>query len=176
MKVFASVSRACVHVNALVASLCGRTRAFGISARQQHRRTIDGRLCAAAFVQNRKTYTGCTDSPNPSGESGRAWCYVEAQVRCFFLKFRARSSLPMQFLPSCWKRVALGLRGIFVVSTRAERSEMCYISLCLTAQGLLGQVFLRTLSASACFVCSPRIRFVAKGGGCNVCKQSRRNS
>ena len=40
----------------------------------------DGRLCAAAFVQNRKSYTGCTDAPNPAGESGRFWCYVEAQV------------------------------------------------------------------------------------------------
>ena len=48
--------------------------------RQQHRRTVDGRLCAAAFVQNRKAYTGCTEAPNPSGESGRPWCYVEAQV------------------------------------------------------------------------------------------------
>merc|ERR1719352_1656531 len=48
--------------------------------RQQHRRTLDGRLCAAAFVQNRKSYTGCTDAPNPAGESGRAWCYVEAQL------------------------------------------------------------------------------------------------
>lgn len=37
-------------------------------------------MCAAAFVQNRKSYTGCTDAPNPSGESGRSWCYVEAQV------------------------------------------------------------------------------------------------
>ena len=43
----------------------------------------DGRLCAAAFVQNRKSYTGCTDAPNPSGESGRPWCYVEAQVSMF---------------------------------------------------------------------------------------------
>ena len=41
----------------------------------------DGRLCAAAFVQNRKSYTGCTDAANPAGESGRPWCYVEAQVR-----------------------------------------------------------------------------------------------
>merc|ERR1712146_781644 len=48
--------------------------------RQQHRRTIDGRLCAAAFVQNRKSYTGCTDASNPNGESGRAWCYVEPQL------------------------------------------------------------------------------------------------
>ena len=46
----------------------------------------DGRLCAAAFVQNRKSYTGCTDAPNPAGESGRSWCYVEAQVSaCVFL-------------------------------------------------------------------------------------------
>ena len=48
--------------------------------RQQHRRTIDGRLCAAAFVQNRKAYTDCTDAPNPAGESGRPWCYVEPQL------------------------------------------------------------------------------------------------
>ena len=48
--------------------------------RQEHRKTIDGRLCAAAFVQARQTYTGCTDAPNPMGESGREWCYVEAQL------------------------------------------------------------------------------------------------
>merc|ERR1712217_914154 len=35
---------------------------------------------AAAFVQNRKAYTGCTDAPNPSGVSGRPWCYVEPQL------------------------------------------------------------------------------------------------
>ena len=44
------------------------------------RRTLDGRLCAAAFVQNRQAYTGCTDAPNPDGESGRPWCYVESQA------------------------------------------------------------------------------------------------
>merc|ERR1712054_460194 len=48
--------------------------------RQQHRRTIDGRLCAAAFVQNRQAYTGCTSDRNPVGESGRMWCYVEPQL------------------------------------------------------------------------------------------------
>ena len=48
--------------------------------RQHYRRTIDGRLCAAAFVQDRKAYTGCTEAPDPSGESGRQWCYVEPQV------------------------------------------------------------------------------------------------
>ena len=44
------------------------------------RRTLDGRLCAAAFVQNRQVYTGCADVPNPDGVSGRPWCYVESQV------------------------------------------------------------------------------------------------
>lgn len=48
--------------------------------RQQHRRTLEGHLCAAAFVQNRKVYTGCTEAADPLGESGRPWCYVEAQV------------------------------------------------------------------------------------------------
>lgn len=51
--------------------------------RQQHQRTVDGRLCAAAFVQARKAYTGCTDAPDPSGMSGRPWCYVEPQVDYF---------------------------------------------------------------------------------------------
>ena len=50
------------------------------SHRQQHRRTIDGRLCAAAFVQSRQVHTGCTDAPNPAGASGREWCYVEPQL------------------------------------------------------------------------------------------------
>merc|ERR1740123_1320931 len=48
--------------------------------RQTHRKTVDGRLCAAAFVQNRETYTGCADAANPAGESGRPWCYVETQL------------------------------------------------------------------------------------------------
>jgi hypothetical protein len=50
------------------------------SFRQHHRRTVDGRLCAAAFVQDRVAYTGCTDSANPEGVAGREWCYVEAQL------------------------------------------------------------------------------------------------
>ena len=33
--------------------------------RQQHRKTLDGRLCAAAFVQDRKAYTDCSTAPNP---------------------------------------------------------------------------------------------------------------
>ena len=30
--------------------------------RQQHRKTVDGRLCAAAFVQDRQAFTGCTEA------------------------------------------------------------------------------------------------------------------
>merc|ERR1711862_295887 len=48
--------------------------------RQQHRRTIDGRLCAAAFVQDRHAFTGCASSRDPTGGSGRPWCYVEPQL------------------------------------------------------------------------------------------------
>merc|ERR1719291_125237 len=48
---------------------------------RQHRRTVDGRLCAAAFVQSRQVYTGCAnDAPNPEGVSGQPWCYVEPQL------------------------------------------------------------------------------------------------
>merc|ERR1719188_311841 len=48
---------------------------------RQHRRTVDGHLCAAAFVQSRQVYTGCaTDAPNPDGVSGQPWCYVEPQL------------------------------------------------------------------------------------------------
>merc|ERR1712061_847615 len=46
----------------------------------KHRRTLDGRLCAAAFVQNGSVYTGCADVANPDGVSGRPWCYVEPQL------------------------------------------------------------------------------------------------
>ena len=48
--------------------------------RKEHRRTIDGRLCAAAFVQDRIAFSGCTKTKTPVGDSGREWCYVEAQV------------------------------------------------------------------------------------------------
>merc|ERR1719238_102848 len=48
--------------------------------RQTHRKTLDGRLCAAAYVHNSQAYTDCTSAANPSGVSGREWCYVEEQV------------------------------------------------------------------------------------------------
>ena len=66
--------------------------------RQQRRRTIDGRLCAAAFVQNRKAYTGCTDATNPIGESGRSWCYVEPQVSNIFCLDLPRAAELLQLL------------------------------------------------------------------------------
>lgn len=83
--------------------------------RQQHRRTIDGRLCAAAFVQNRKSYTGCTDAPNPTGESGRPWCYVEAQASPF--EHRADSCFETALcLRSCWVPMLARRHGIIAVS------------------------------------------------------------
>ncbi|CAK9091910.1 unnamed protein product [Durusdinium trenchii] len=49
--------------------------------RQQHRRTLDGFLCAAAFVQDGNVYTNCTDAPTPEGGSGREWCYLDPQLQ-----------------------------------------------------------------------------------------------
>merc|ERR1719384_1894119 len=49
-------------------------------SRSQHRRTVEGKLCAAAFVQDGSVYTGCTSTPDPNGVSGRPWCYVEPQL------------------------------------------------------------------------------------------------
>ncbi|KFH01603.1 PA14 domain-containing protein [Toxoplasma gondii MAS] len=48
--------------------------------RKQHRRTVDGRLCAAAFVQDDQTYTDCTGARAPDGKAGGEWCYVEVQL------------------------------------------------------------------------------------------------
>ena len=33
------------------------------------------------FNACRQAYTGCTNAADPAGESGRQWCYVEAQAR-----------------------------------------------------------------------------------------------
>ncbi|KAL8438591.1 hypothetical protein ACSSS7_000125 [Eimeria intestinalis] len=48
--------------------------------RPRHRKTVDGRLCAAAFVHEGQTYTDCTDARSPDGVTGREWCYVEVQL------------------------------------------------------------------------------------------------
>lgn len=48
--------------------------------RQQHRRTVSGHLCAAAFVRDNQIYTDCTTSKNPDSGVGREWCYVEHQL------------------------------------------------------------------------------------------------
>ncbi|SCL96192.1 LCCL domain-containing protein [Plasmodium chabaudi chabaudi] len=48
--------------------------------RQQHRRTLDGRLCAAAFLHDDQTYTDCASATSPDGTTGREWCYVEVQL------------------------------------------------------------------------------------------------
>jgi hypothetical protein len=89
--------------------------------RQQHRRTLDGRLCAAAFVFDRQTHVGCSDGTNPAGEHGREWCYVDAQVA-------HASSLGVQCVCVCvrsvfrycnacsyWTVVVGSLRGVIAV-------------------------------------------------------------
>jgi len=48
--------------------------------RQTHRKTLDGRLCASAYVHSSQAFTDCTTANNPDGISGREWCYVEEQV------------------------------------------------------------------------------------------------
>lgn len=48
--------------------------------RQRHRKTIDGMLCAAAFVRNGNKFTDCTTTEAPDGSVGREWCYVEVQL------------------------------------------------------------------------------------------------
>lgn len=97
--------------------------------RQQHRRTIDGRLCAAAFVQNRKSYTGCTDAPNPSGESGRPWCYVEAQDMTYCFRYCARVMYAvLNAFHSCWDPMqgrqhgTIAVRPAFSVNAMSSRS------------------------------------------------------
>lgn len=38
--------------------------------RARYRKTVDGRLCAAAFVHEAQTYTDCTDARSPDGTTG----------------------------------------------------------------------------------------------------------
>lgn len=38
--------------------------------RGRYRKTVDGRLCAAAFVHEAQTYTDCTDARSPDGTTG----------------------------------------------------------------------------------------------------------
>ncbi|AFZ81278.1 hypothetical protein BEWA_006870 [Theileria equi strain WA] len=48
--------------------------------RNRARRTEDGHLCAAAFVERDQVYTDCTLEVAPDGTTGREWCYLEAQL------------------------------------------------------------------------------------------------
>merc|ERR1719313_1684075 len=47
---------------------------------QQHRKTTDGRLCAAASAQDEQTFAGCSSMASPDGSVGRPWCYLAPQL------------------------------------------------------------------------------------------------
>merc|ERR1719456_794834 len=47
---------------------------------QQHRKTVDGRLCASASAQDEQTFAGCSTQATPDGDIGRPWCYLAPQL------------------------------------------------------------------------------------------------
>ena len=74
-------------------------RSCGCNVGQTHRKTLDGRLCAAAYVHDSQAFTvqvfsdatvvvllggllqDCNTASSPEGISGREWCYVEVRVQ-----------------------------------------------------------------------------------------------
>jgi len=49
-----------------------------LQSKKRKRYTQDGRICAAAFVQDGKTFFDCTSTRSPDGElKNREWCYVD---------------------------------------------------------------------------------------------------
>ncbi|GBE58849.1 PA14 domain-containing protein, putative [Babesia ovata] len=48
--------------------------------RARPRRTVDGNLCAAAFLEKNQIYTDCTREVAPDGTQDREWCYHESQL------------------------------------------------------------------------------------------------
>merc|ERR1712050_524858 len=69
---------------ALCISICGASVSSALDPlvqhRKGHRKTTDGRLCAAAFVHNDVTHTNCASTTAPDGTVGTEWCYVEQQA------------------------------------------------------------------------------------------------
>ncbi|CAL1152028.1 unnamed protein product [Cladocopium goreaui] len=120
--------------------------------RQQHRRLpgffvfllcekqVDGRLCAAAFVQKTHAFTLAaltsqpetlsshlmSGAPNPQGASGREWCYIEPQAGLCCL---ANALLPgwcMWQLASGLSEAAWGFCGAHFVDYEALREEAAH--------------------------------------------------
>ncbi|EDO08281.1 PA14 domain family protein [Babesia bovis T2Bo] len=48
--------------------------------RSRVRRTVEGHLCASAFVEKNQIYTDCTMEVAPDGTVNREWCYLESQL------------------------------------------------------------------------------------------------
>lgn len=70
----------CIFVTAAASSSQQQALEPLTKYRQTHRKTTDGRLCAAAYVHNSQAFTDCTSAANPDGTSGREWCFVEEQA------------------------------------------------------------------------------------------------
>merc|ERR1719263_1872724 len=64
----------------LVASTCADAVAEAPRFQQQHRKTVDGRLCASASAQDEQTFAGCSTLATPDGDIGRPWCYLAPQL------------------------------------------------------------------------------------------------
>merc|ERR1719263_636820 len=64
----------------LVASTCADAVAEAPRFQQQHRKTVDGRLCASASAQDEQTFAGCSTLATPDGDIGRPWCYLAPQM------------------------------------------------------------------------------------------------
>ena len=88
-------------------------RICGCTVGQTHRKTLDGRLCAAAYVHDSQAFTArvladvivvalggllqdCNTASNPEGISGREWCYVEVRAQSDVLSAPSNSPRLMQ--------------------------------------------------------------------------------
>lgn len=109
----------------LLSCVCGSSLPIGnmtreqlqamAQSRQHHRKTVDGRLCAAAFVQNRQAYAGCVKAPSKRGATVLG--HVALCSRCYFVKSCGRASMCV-----CIKKEAAlwNMSSLFIIFTRVR--------------------------------------------------------
>lgn len=71
--------------------------------RSRHRKTLDGRLCAAAFVHEGQTYTDCTDARSPDGTTGTLSSLTRLFLQTRSTRRQAESGVTSKF--NCLGRV-----------------------------------------------------------------------